>query len=703
MKTNLKTLGIILIIAIFLIVAIMPIYAQEKKPQFRVKPGEKQTNPEFIKRIADPELNQEFSWRIPDPTARLKEAQALADAFCQNFTTSVSVVSTAQGCFIDVTYSHIYTYVPNTTNACILPHGLYVKVGPQAQIQSATVISGAWLSGVTPVLSGNSVYWVKICPGNNNYSNIIPSGQTLTVRIKLASGFCPGSSTVTVRELTGWAFPDNTQLWSCQQLHTITTPVVNYSIGPDTSVCTGSAFTISVVPPPPPGSTVKWYKYTPTPPTQPCPPVSCPIGPPWVLAQTGGSSFNTNILTQTTCYVAVVEYGCNVWVSNVRRVNVCPGPPDATITVTGPPTTLINNVPHACRSWSGQLCLNSSTFPCPTKIVRWEIRRRNLTYPSACNPQWGAWSPWIPISGSAGKVCINTGNLTVAPGACQTQYEFRAVLQNACGTSTPSYTIVIDRPPVPGSITAYPLPPLCYDKATKLTYSTSCAEVVEWEKREELSPCTNTWGPWTPIPGSQGTCVWWTNNLQKTTQYRVKVKNGACPPVYSPVYTVTVKPQLSVTITANQTVLCPPGVTLTAQTTYGPPCSYPVSYQWYQDGLPIPGATSSTYSPTSPGNYYVVVSDTSCGKAKSNVITVCGKPQLEIDAPCCVCPGETITVTANVLWLPANCQPPSCTYQWNTGATTPSISVTSPGTYTVTVTCGICPPMKQSVTIELCR
>ncbi|MBU2586478.1 MAG: PKD domain-containing protein [Bacteroidetes bacterium] len=202
--------------------------------------------------------------------------------------------------------------------------------------------------------------------------------------------------------------------------------------------------------------------------------------------------------------------------------------------------------------------------------------------------------------------------------------------------------------------------------------------------------------------GSQGTCVWWTNNLLKTTQYRVKVKNGACPSVYSPVYTVTVKPKLGVTITANKTVLCPPGpVILTAQTTYGPPCNYPVSYQWYRDGLPIAGATGSTYSPTTGGNYYVVVSET-CGKATSNVITVCGRPQLVIEAPCCVCPGETVTVNAVVVWTPQNCPAPSCTYLWNTGATTPSISVTSPGTYTVTVNCGTCPPMTQSVIIQPC-
>ncbi len=628
-------------------------------------------------------------------------APSVQTDYCNQLTINVTPGPDSLGCYFDVELTQIWS-AASGCNINDLPHGLYVAFSGATTINSVQILQGAWFTA-TPAASQspftNSVYWTKQPAGTcTNATNSIPSGQLLKVRIWVTT--VPNPVTVTVRELTGWSWPTDPSKWNCEKVFTFPAPQVNYSIGPNTSVCSGSAMAINLSPAPPTGSTVTWYQL---PSNAPCPTVNPPASP-WVLAQTGGTSFNTNILTSTTCYVAVIQQGCWKYFSNVKRVDVCPGPPIAAITATPasgyPQTTIINQVAHACSSWSGQLCLNPSTFPCSTQIIRWERRTRGLSYSSPCIPVWGSWSSWVPIPSSAGQTCINTGVLGYG-AACQMQYEFRAVLQNACGTSTPPYTIVIDRPPVPGNITANPLPPLCFDKATKLTYSTSCAEVVEWEKRDELSPCTNTWGSWTPIAGSQGTCVWWTNNLQTTTQYRVKVKNGACPPVYSPVYTVTVKPKLGVTISANQTVLCPPGVTLTAQTTYGPPCSYPVSYQWYQDGLPITGATSSTYSPTTPGNYYVVVSDT-CGKAKSNVITVCGRLQLVIVAPCCVCPGETITVTANVLWTPANCQPPSCTYLWNTGATTPSISVTSPGTYTVTVNCGTCPPMTQSVTIQPC-
>ena len=694
MKKNLKTPRIISLFAILFMVAALPNYAQQPDAQFQVSKAETRTNPEFTQRFTD-------------------AGNRSATDFCLYFTTNVSVVNDGQNCFLDITYSNTYTYVPGTTNACFLPHGLYVEICPQAEIVSATVVSGAWLSGVTPVISsgsGNNVYWAKPCPtAGDNYSNRIPSGSPpLIVRIKLASGFCPGAGncSVIVREMSGVPYPQ-TAWWSCQRTQNIVTTAGTLSIGSNTSICTGNSLTINANfgGPPPPGTIIKWYKYTtPTLCTDPfIPTPTCPIPPSqWLLDQTGGTSYNTNILTQATCYVAIAQNGCRMWVSNVKKVDVCQGNPSASITATGPTTSLIDGINHACEPWSGELCLDISTFRCcPTQIIKWETRSRGLSYPGPCTPVWGPWSPWFSPAGSAEKRCINTGQLR-SGRACQTQYEFRAVLENACGQSTPTYTIIIDKPSMAGSITANPLAPLCFDRATRLSINEICGEVLQWEKREEGHPCVGDWGAWTIEAGSQGTCVWWTNNLEKTTQYKVKVKNGACAPVYSPTFTVTVRPKLEVTITANQTLLCPPGVTLTAQTTYGLPCNYPVTYQWFRDGLPIPGpaATQQFYSPTTSGNYYVVVSSI-CGRATSNVITVCGRPELTIKAPCCICPGETISLDAVVIWTPANCIQ-TCTYLWNTGATTSSINVTSPGTYTVTVTCGSCPPMTISKIIENC-
>jgi hypothetical protein len=710
MKTKIKTLKAISIIAMLTIIAVLPVNAQESNPQFRVSPAEASTNRDFINKLADPEFNPALAKKIQDPAERLKSAQAVADASCFDMSTTISVVSNAQGCFLDVTYVHPYTYDPST-NACLLPHGLFVEVCQP--IQSVSVITGAWLTGVSPVISGNYVYFAKSCSSSGtNFSYLIPSGQTLTIRIKLMNGFCPGNNCpVLIKEMTGVPY-NQIGWWSCLRTHNIPISVSSASIGIDASICTGNSLMLNMVPPPPPGTIVKWYKYIPTSCTSPCPtaPVSCPIGSPWgAPVLTGVGSYPTNILTQTSCFVAVAQNGCNTWSTNVKRVNVCPGPPSETINVNGPPTIPINLIPHTCIPWSGQLCLNNATTTCcAPKIIGWEKRSRTLSYPSACNPIWSAMSSWVAIPSTAGLNCINTGTLT-SNVACQTQYEYRAVLLNACGQSTPTYTIIIDKQPIPGLINANPLVPLCYDKATKLTFISGCAEVVHWEMREETSPCSNSWSVWTgyAIPGSNGTCVWWTGNLLKSTQYRVKVKNGACSPVYSNIFTVTVKPKLDVTISANQTVLCPPGVTLTAQTTYGLPCSYSnlITYQWFRDGLPI-GVNSPTYNPTSGGNYYVVVSDI-CGKATSNVITVCDKPQLVIKSPCCVCPGDPpILIEAIVLWTPSNCTQ-SCSFAW-TGpggltASSQNISVTVPGTYTVTVTCGSCPQMIKTVTIIDCK
>jgi hypothetical protein len=689
----------------FLLVAILfaatSIQAQRTGPELNRKGVS--TNPEYVKRLADPEFNPQIK-SVTDPADRLKTAQATADQYCQTMNASMTFVVINNECFIEISYTHTYTYSSTSTNAYTLPHGIYFQTCSQP-IESATVISGSWLNGVTPVISGNSIYWAKPCAATNNFTNIIPSGQVLKVRIKLANGFCPGTCEFKTRELNGWAFPNATQFWNCEQPYSVTLPAqwVNYSIGADTSVCSGSAFTITASSigfiPIQPGATIKWYKFIPVNCTDPCPPPpNCygTVAAPWVEDVTGSINYNTNILTQNVCYAAVISYGCIRSVTNVKRVNVCPGVPNNIIVPNGPATTMINGVPHACNNWSGSLCLDAPVSCCKAKVLRWERRWRSLSYSSACSAGWGNWTNWSTLANSANQNCINTGNLQTA--TCQRQYEFRAVLSNACGQSTPTFSIIIDKPPVPGSIAANPAGTLCYDKATKLTYSTSCAEVVEWEMREETSPCSNNYNVWTVVPGSQATCIWWTGNLQRTTQYRVKVKNGACTPVYSSVYTVKIKPKLNVTISANQTVLCSP-VILSAQTSYAG-CGYLLSYQWYKDGLPVLGSTQATYQPTTGGNYYVVIKDGVCGKATSNVITVCEKPELIITAPCCVCNGETITLQAELLWKPENCSQ-SCTYQWNTGATTSGINVSSPGTYTVTVSCGSC-TVTKTVIVKPC-
>jgi hypothetical protein len=704
MKRNISY-PVILLLAIAIAFATTSALAQKTTPELNQKGV--RTNPEYVKRLADPEFNPQLK-SVSDPAERLRIAQATADQSCQTMTVTTVFVATQHECFIEITYKHTYTYSAASTNAYTLPHGISFQTCTQP-IESVTVISGAWLNGLSPVISGNSVYWVKPCTGTSNFSNIIPSGQLLKVRIKLANGFCPGTCEFKTRELNGWAFPNATQFWNCEQPYSVSLPAqwVNYSIGGDTSVCSGSAFTLTASSigfiPIPPGATVKWYKFIPVSCTDPCPPPpNCygTVAAPWVEDITGSINYNTNILTQNVCYAAVISYGCIRSVTNVRRVNVCPGPPNNNIVPNGPPTTMINSVPHACTNWSGSLCLDGiSGSCCKVKVSKWEKRSRNLSYPSACSPVWGNWTNWSTLSHSIGENCINTGNLQAV--ACQTQYEFRAVLSNACGQSTPSFSIIIDKAPVPGSISADPAGTLCFDKATKLSYTTTCAEIVEWEMREETSPCSNTYSNWAVIQGSQGTCIWWTGNLQRTTQYRVRVKNGACglnTSVYSAVYTVKIKPKLAVTITANQTILCSP-VTLTAQTSYSG-CGYTVTYQWYKDGLPITGATQATYHPTTGGNYYVVIKDGHCGKANSNVITICERPELVVKAPCCVCNGETITLQAEMLWNPGNCSQ-SCSYQWNTGATTSSINVSSPGTYTVTVSCGPC-SVTKTVIIKPC-
>lgn len=99
------------------------------------------------------------------------------------------------------------------------------------------------------------------------------------------------------------------------------------------------------------------------------------------------------------------------------------------------------------------------------------------------------------------------------------------------------------------------------------------------------------------------------------------------------------------------------------------------------------GETSSSISVTSPGTY-TVSAITSCGTlTASHTVTLNTPPPANItpDGPTNFCPGGSVTLTSGS----------SSGNSWSTGATTPSITVTTAGTYVLTVT-DICGPSSVS-------
>jgi hypothetical protein len=88
----------------------------------------------------------------------------------------------------------------------------------------------------------------------------------------------------------------------------------------------------------------------------------------------------------------------------------------------------------------------------------------------------------------------------------------------------------------------------------------------------------------------------------------------------------------------------------------------PISYQWYQNGLAISGATSPTYSiaavqPTHAGVYTCGVSNV-CGSATSNpaLLTICANPELALlPTDTCLASGELLEVRIELAGLAAGC------------------------------------------------
>ena len=161
-------------------------------------------------------------------------------------------------------------------------------------------------------------------------------------------------------------------------------------------------------------------------------------------------------------------------------------------------------------------------------------------------------------------------------------------------------------------------------------------------------------GPTGSLPASGNTAT-----VTQAGVYSVTLTTaGGCSATAST--TVTGTPTLSAAISGSLSV-CAGNTTLTA--TGG------TAFRWST------GATTPTISATA-GVYSVTVTEGGCSGVASATVTTSAPPPLSVSpSATAICAGQSATLSAT---------PGLSSYRWSTGQTTPSISVTAAGTYSVT-------------------
>ena len=169
--------------------------------------------------------------------------------------------------------------------------------------------------------------------------------------------------------------------------------------------------------------------------------------------------------------------------------------------------------------------------------------------------------------------------------------------------------------------------------------------------------------------------------VNATGTYTVTTTNTyACTATASATVLVNAAP--TVTILAQNTICRGEEVTLTAITNA-------TSYNWSSGQ----NTASVVVSPNVTSNYTVLVTDENgCSGTASTLVTVNQLPSAFVSGPSSICKGDTAVLTASG----------GGTYQWDTGSFDNQITVTSTGTYSVTVTSpnGCSATVQKDVTVN---
>jgi Metallo-peptidase family M12/SprB repeat/Ig-like domain CHU_C associated/Fibronectin type III domain/Reprolysin family propeptide len=254
------------------------------------------------------------------------------------------------------------------------------------------------------------------------------------------------------------------------------------------------------------------------------------------------------------------------------------------------------------------------------------------------------------------------------------------ITSNSCGTTSSATTVSVVSPPN-AVITAGGATTFCSGSHVTLNATSGTGYTYQWYNNgTAIGAATNA-----------------AYDAVATGSYTVKVSSGSCQAT-STIALVTVNPTPSASITAGgATSFCLGGnVALNANTGSG------YTYQWYNNGTAITGATNILYNAATSGNYTVKVAAGGCQNTSSGITVVVNTIPQAVITP----NGPTAFCTAGSVDLNV-ATGAGYSYQWyNNGiaintAVNASYHAVIDGNYTVKVISGTCQATSLPVTVTV--